>query len=107
MKMNLTSLQRSVKTPKNQSLPSGNQNRNANSASPSHILGTEIKFVNNLRILKVVLTKEKFHWVPEPEFHSLYKGDVVWSKISEEVETSQCLDDFAERSLETEMFAVL
>ena len=57
--------------------------------------------------MEIVLTKEKFNWVSEPEFHSLYKGNVVWSEISEEVETSQCLDNFAERSCETEMILVL
>ena len=96
-----------MKAPKNQSLPSGNQNRNANSASPIHILGTEKNVLNNLQMLKVLLTKEQFNWVSEPEFHRLYKGDIIWSEISKEVETSQCLDDFAERSFETEMILVL
>ena len=63
--------------------------------------------LNNLQMLKVLLTKEQFNWVSEPEFHRLYKGDIIWSEISKEVETSQCLDDFAERSFETEMILVL
>lgn len=43
MKMNLMSLQMSVKKPKNQRFPSGNQFLKAASTIPIHKLGTEIK----------------------------------------------------------------